>query len=67
MTRSFETPEAKLLSELPNVTLFKGDSYNEADLQEAFQGVQLAFANTNGFAIGEKSGIYWRIRMYELD
>ena len=66
MTRSTETTEAKALAELPHVTLFKGDCYNEADLQEAFEGVELAFANTNGFAIGEKAEIYWGIRMYEL-
>lgn len=28
--------------------------------------MQLAFANTNGFAIGEKAGVYWGIRTYEL-
>ena len=66
MTRSLETAEAKALAELPHVKLFKGDCYNEADLQKAFEGVQLAFANTNGFAIGEKAEIYWGIRMYEL-
>jgi hypothetical protein len=66
MTRSLETAEAKALAELPNVRLFKGDCYNEADLHRAFEGVKLAFANTNGFAIGEKAEIYWGIRMYEL-
>ncbi|OBT41212.1 hypothetical protein VE00_08099 [Pseudogymnoascus sp. WSF 3629] len=66
ITRSIQSTEAKKLAELPNVTLFEGNPYDEADLQKAYKGVQLAFANTNGFAIGEKSEIYWGIRMYEL-
>ena len=33
MTRSIQSKEAKLLSELPNVTLFHGNPYDEADLQ----------------------------------
>ncbi|KAG0652456.1 hypothetical protein D0Z07_0046 [Hyphodiscus hymeniophilus] len=63
---SLETAEARSLSSLSHVTLFQGDCYNESDLQKAFEGVQLAFVNTNGFAIGEKAEIYWGIRMYEL-
>lgn len=66
ITRSIQSTEAKKLAELPNVTLFHGNPYDEADLQKAYKGVQLAFANTNGFAIGEKAEIYWGIRMYEL-
>ncbi|KAH6871534.1 hypothetical protein B0T10DRAFT_417228 [Thelonectria olida] len=66
MTRSNQSTEAKVLAEIPNVTLFHGNPYDEADLQQAYKGVQLAFANTNGFAIGEKAEIYWGIRMYEL-
>ncbi|KAJ8103356.1 hypothetical protein POJ06DRAFT_219618 [Lipomyces tetrasporus] len=66
ITRSTASNEAKALAKLPNVTLFQGNPYNEVDLQKAFKGVRLAFANTNGFAIGEKAEIYWGIRMYEL-
>jgi hypothetical protein len=47
--------------------MFKGDSYNEVDLQKAFSGAQLAFVNTNGFAIGEKAEIYWGIRNMALN
>ena len=54
------------MAELPHMTLFEGDCYNEADLKKAFEDVELAFANTNGFAIGEKFKIYLGIRMYEL-
>lgn len=32
----------------------------------ALQDINLAFINTNGFAIGEKAEIYWGIRIYEL-
>ncbi|KAH6698307.1 hypothetical protein BKA61DRAFT_709988 [Leptodontidium sp. MPI-SDFR-AT-0119] len=56
ITRSTQSTEAKILADLPNVTLFHGNPYDEADLQKAYKG----------FAIGEKSEIYWGIRMYEL-
>ncbi|TVY86177.1 hypothetical protein LAWI1_G007195 [Lachnellula willkommii] len=29
-------------------------------------GLELCFVNTNGFAVGEKNGGYWGVRMYEL-
>lgn len=45
------------------MTLFHGNPYDEADLQKAYKTVQLAFANTNGFAIGEKAEVYLGIRM----
>lgn len=48
------------------MTIVEGDSYDEATLRSAFAGVNYAFVNTNGFAIGEKAEIYWGIRMYEL-
>jgi hypothetical protein len=48
------------------VTIFEGDSYLETDLRKAFEGVNYVFANTNGFAIGEKAEVYWGIRLYEL-
>lgn len=54
------------MASIPGVTLVKGDAYNEDSLRKAFEGVDLVFANTNGFAIGEKAEIYWGIRLYEL-
>lgn len=66
ITRNTETPEAKALAALPNATLFKGQTYDEIDLQKAFEGVHMAYVNTNGFAIGEKAEIYWGIRSYEI-
>jgi hypothetical protein len=48
------------------VTIFEGDAYDEATLRKAFIGIDYAFVNTNGFAIGEKAEIYWGIRLYEL-
>jgi uncharacterized protein YbjT (DUF2867 family) len=66
LTRHASSPEAAKLAELPGVTIFEGDAYTEADLIKAFDGVQYVFANTNGFAIGEKAEIYWGIRLYEL-
>lgn len=48
MTRSGSSPDAKLISAWPNISLFIGDCFNEADLRRAFSGVDGAFVNTNG-------------------
>jgi uncharacterized protein YbjT (DUF2867 family) len=66
ITRSATSTEATSLSSIPGVEIFEGDAYSESDLRKAFVGVDLVFANTNGFAIGEKAEIYWGIRLYEL-
>lgn len=66
MTRDGNHDVAKHLASLPNVSLVVGETYEEETLQKAFEGVQLAFVNTNGFAIGEKAEIYWGIRMFEI-
>ncbi|KAF2094413.1 NAD(P)-binding protein [Rhizodiscina lignyota] len=66
MTRSDSSADAKLISSWPNVSLFIGDCFNEADLRKAFSGVHGAFVNTNGYVTGEKGEIYWGIRMYEI-
>ncbi|KAH8656190.1 NmrA family protein [Tricladium varicosporioides] len=66
LTRSASTPQALELARLPNVTIIEGNAHNEADLHSALEGVEIVFANTNGFAIGEKAEIYWGIRLYEL-
>jgi uncharacterized protein YbjT (DUF2867 family) len=66
ITRNAKSEEAQELASIPGVTIFEGDSYLETDLRKAFEGVKYVFANTNGFAIGEKAEIYWGIRLYEL-
>jgi hypothetical protein len=69
LTRDANSAEAKELSEVGGVTILQGDSYLESDLRKAFTShgtVDYVFANTNGFAIGEKAEIYWGIRLYEL-
>jgi hypothetical protein len=66
ITRNASSAEAQELATLPGVTIFEGDAYNEPSLRKAFEGVDLVFANTNGFAIGEKAEIYWGTRLYEL-
>lgn len=66
MTRSASSEEAMDLESLPDVSIFEGNAYDEASLRQAFTDVNLVFANTNGFAIGEKAEIYWGIRLYEL-
>ncbi|KAE8442946.1 hypothetical protein EG329_002484 [Mollisiaceae sp. DMI_Dod_QoI] len=66
LTRSTSSPYAAELGALPNVKLIEGDCYDEDTLVSAFEGVDLCFVNTNGFAIGEKSELFWGIRMYEI-
>lgn len=66
LTRSSLSKEAKELANLPEVTIFEGNTYDEPTLRQAFEGIDCVFANTNGFAIGEKAEIYWGIRLYEL-
>ena len=66
ITRNATSLEARKLTAIPGVTIFEGDSYDEPTLREALVGIQYGFANTNGFAIGEKNEIYWGIRLYEL-
>ncbi|KAJ5930965.1 hypothetical protein N7466_006458 [Penicillium verhagenii] len=66
LARSASSATAKELSSIPGVEIFEGDPYHEPTLRDAFKGVSYAFANTNGFAIGEKAEIYWGIRLYEL-
>src|SRR5271167_1539637 len=51
LTRDNESLNAKEPASLPNVTIMHGPSYNEASLYKAFDRVELAFINTNGFAI----------------
>jgi uncharacterized protein YbjT (DUF2867 family) len=65
MTRNASSTHAQELRS-PNVSFIEGNCFNEADLQKAFKGVDSCFVNTDGFAIGEKSEIYWSIRIYEI-
>jgi uncharacterized protein YbjT (DUF2867 family) len=66
ITRNASSQEAQDLDSIPSVSIFEGDPHHEDSLRKAFEGVDLVFANTNGFAIGEKAEIYWGIRLYEL-
>ncbi|KAK2672707.1 hypothetical protein RAB80_012786 [Fusarium oxysporum f. sp. vasinfectum] len=52
LTRSAASPAAAELAALPDVTIMEGNPYEEATLQHAFDAVELAWVNTNGFAIG---------------
>ena len=66
LTRNLSSRDAKEIAKLPGVTVAEGDAYNEKDLIKALNGVDYLWANTNGFAIGEKAEIYWGIRLFEL-
>ena len=66
LTRSAASISAIELAALPGVTIIEGNPYDEATLQRVFKGIDYAWVNTNGFAIGEKNEIYWGIRMFEI-
>jgi uncharacterized protein YbjT (DUF2867 family) len=66
LTRNVESKQAKELAKVHGIALIQGDSLNEADLASALSGVDSVYANTNGFAIGEKAEVYWGIRTYEI-
>ncbi len=66
ITRSITSTTAITIASLPNVSLIEGNIYHEPTLRKSLQGVESAFVNTNGFAIGEKTETYWGIRIYEL-
>ena len=66
LTRDDKSAPSIELAALPNVEVVVGNSYNETDLRKHMKGVELAFVNTNGFAIGEKAEIFWGIRIFEL-
>ncbi|KAL4889743.1 hypothetical protein BDV59DRAFT_195425 [Aspergillus ambiguus] len=66
ITRNASSKDARALASLPGVSIFEGNTYDENTLRHAFKDINCVFANTNGFAIGEKAEIYWGIRLYEL-
>jgi len=65
LTRDVSSSHAQELC-APSVSLIEGDCFNEGDLAAAFKGIESCFVNTNGFAVGEKSEVYWGIRIYEI-
>lgn len=66
LSRDTEKEEPKKLAALSGIEVVKGDTYDEEVLISAFKNIDSVFVNTNGFAIGEKSEIYWSIRIYEI-
>lgn len=66
LTGSASSKDSQQLGRLPGVSMFEGNTYDENTLRQAFKNTNCLFVNTNGFAIGEKSEIYWGIRLYEL-
>ncbi|KAF2865425.1 hypothetical protein BDV95DRAFT_554319 [Massariosphaeria phaeospora] len=66
LTRNPASPTALSLLTLPNVSIAPGDASNEADLRSAFQDVDLAFVNTNSFALGIRAEVYWGMRIFEI-
>ena len=64
-TRNASSPHAReLLS--PTVSLIEWSCFNEDDIVSAFDRIDLCFVHTDDFAVGEKSKIYWSIRIYDI-
>lgn len=66
LTRDTQKRGARELAALPGIEIVQGDTYDEETLEVALRGIQSVYVNTNGFAIGERSEIYWSIRIYEI-
>ncbi|KAK4237585.1 hypothetical protein C8A03DRAFT_15889 [Achaetomium macrosporum] len=66
LTRNVESPRAKQLAALQNVTLIQGTQDSQQDLHKAFQGVYGAWVNTDGFTLGEKNELFYGFRAYEI-
>ncbi|KAI9656581.1 MAG: hypothetical protein M1821_004788 [Bathelium mastoideum] len=66
LSRDTTSEQSLALSATPQIVVVQGDTYNEQVLLSNLLGIDAIFVNTNGFAIGEKSEIYWGIRIYEL-
>ena len=61
-TRNTKSSQAQELAVLPNVRLLAApDGYTVESLIQAFEGIELAFVNTDGFAVGEQVETYWSI------
>lgn len=66
LTRSETSDAAQKLASLPNVELHPGSAYDEDVLRAAFKDVNLAYVNTNSFAIGPRNEVWWGIRIFEI-
>ncbi|APA16062.1 hypothetical protein sscle_16g108320 [Sclerotinia sclerotiorum 1980 UF-70] len=66
LTRDTNSPRAKELIALGNVTLIQGHQDNQKDLHRAFRGVYGAWVNTDGFTLGEKDELFYGFRAYEI-
>jgi uncharacterized protein YbjT (DUF2867 family) len=64
LTRDGGSSAALGLASSPHVTVMEGNPLNEQTLRKAFEGVDAAFVDTNGFAIGEKAELFWGVRIY---
>lgn len=66
MTRNLESSRAKLIADLPNVSLLHGSQDNQEDLHNVFRGAYGAWVNLDGFTLGEKDELFYGFRAYEI-
>ncbi|KAL7935742.1 hypothetical protein V8C35DRAFT_278736 [Trichoderma chlorosporum] len=66
LTRDSSSRRAQELHSLANVELFEGTLANETTLHNGLRGCHGAFINIDGFNTGEKTEMFWAIRIYEI-
>ena len=65
ITRDTNSGQAQEIAKLPHVTLVSG-GYDDHALQQALEGVDYVWVNTNGFALGEQAETYWGMRIFQM-
>lgn len=66
LTRDTSSQRAKALLALGNIELLAGSFANETTLREGFRNCEGAYVNIDGFNTGEKTEMYWAMRIYEI-
>jgi len=66
LTRDTKQKRSAELAKNPHVELIEGRLTDEKSLHRAFDGVSRAFVNIDGFTVGEKTEIFWGMRIFEI-
>jgi len=66
LTRNVDSPAAKALSDLGNVTIIAGSYESEEGLRAALKGQYGVFVNNNTYSMTEARELFWTIRLFEI-
>lgn len=66
LIRDAASRRSQELLSLPHVAAYEGTFANENDLRQGLRGATYAFINIDGFNAGEKTEMFWAMRVYEL-